>query len=75
MKKLLFFDIDGTLVYSRSIPAPETVSAIRQAGKNSSKAFISTGRTIDSIPPDVAEIGFDSGIFSAGGIVVLEDTV
>lgn len=75
MKKLLFFDIDGTLAYPRSIPTPETVSAIRQARKNGHKAFLSTGRTIDSIPPAVAEIGFDGGIFSAGGIVMLGKTV
>lgn len=75
MKKLLFFDIDGTLAYPRSIPTPETVSAIRRARRNGHKAFISTGRTVDSIPPAVAAIGFDGGIFSAGGIVVLEDTV
>lgn len=75
MKKILFFDIDGTLAYPRSIPTPETVSAIRQARKNGHKAFLSTGRTIDSIPPAVAKIGFDGGIFSAGGIVMLGKTV
>ena len=75
MKKLLFFDIDGTLAYPRNIHTPETVSEIRQARKNGHNAFISTGRTIDSIPPAVAAIGFDGDIFNAGGIVALEDIV
>lgn len=75
MKKLLFFDIDGTLAYPRDIPSPETVSAIRQARRNGHKVFLSTGRTVDSIPQAVAAIGFDGGIFSAGGIVMLEDAV
>jgi Cof subfamily protein (haloacid dehalogenase superfamily) len=38
-------------------------------------AFISTGRTIDSIPGAVSRIGFDGGIFSAGGQVAIGDAV
>jgi Cof subfamily protein (haloacid dehalogenase superfamily) len=38
-------------------------------------AFISTGRTIDSIPEAVSHIGFDGGIFSAGGQVAIGDAV
>lgn len=71
MKKILFFDIDGTLAYPRQAPSPATVDAIRQARKNGHMAFISTGRTSDSIPEAVARIGFDGGIFSAGGEIHL----
>lgn len=75
MRKLLFFDIDGTIAQPRNAPAPETVAAIRQARENGHKVFLCTGRTFDSVPPQVAAIGFDGGIFSAGGIVLLEDRV
>ena len=75
MKKLLFFDIDGTLAYPQQQPAVSTVEAIRQARHNGHMAFISTGRTIDSIPEAVSRIGFDGGIFSAGGQVAIGDTV
>ena len=75
MQKILFFDIDGTLAYPLQSPALSTVDAIRKARSNGHKAFISTGRTWDSIPQAVAEIGFDGGIFSAGGIVMLGNSI
>ena len=75
MKKLLFFDIDGTLAYPQQEPAASTVEAIRQARHRGHMAFLSTGRTIDSIPESVSRIGFDGGIFSAGGQVAIGDHV
>ena len=75
MDKLLFFDIDGTLTYPRSEPSPATVDAIRSARSNGHKVFLSTGRTPDSVPDAVMKIGFDGGIFSAGGCVMYGDTV
>ena len=72
MHKILFFDIDGTLAYPLQSPAHSVVDAIRQARNNGHKAFISTGRTWDSVPQAVADIGFDGGIFSAGGIVLVD---
>ena len=75
MKKLLFFDIDGTLAYPQQVPPGSAVEAIRQARHRGHMAFISTGRTIDSIPDAVSRIGFDGGIFSAGGQVSIGDAV
>lgn len=75
MQKLLFFDIDGTLAYPRQLPSESTVSAIRTARNNGHKVFTSTGRTADSIPEAVNSIGFDGGIFSAGGIVSVGNTI
>ena len=75
MKKLLFFDIDGTLAYPRQEPPVSAVEAIRQSRFNGHMAFLSTGRTIDSIPDAVSRIGFDGGIFSAGGQVAIGDHV
>lgn len=75
MKKLLFFDIDGTLAYPRQSPPISTVAAIRKARCHGHKAFISTGRTWDSIPQTIADIGFDGGIYSAGGIVMLGSNI
>ena len=75
MKKLLFFDIDGTLAYPQQEPPASTVEALRQARHNGHMTFISTGRTIDSIPEAVSRIGFDGGIFSAGGQIAIGDTV
>lgn len=68
-KKLLFFDIDGTLAYPRQAPSERTVSAIRTARTNGHKVFLGTGRSKASVPDAVREIGFDGGIYSAGGYV------
>lgn len=75
MEKLLFFDIDGTLTYPRLNPSTATVDAIRIARSNGHKVFLSTGRTLDRVPEAVMEIGFDGGIFSAGGLAIYGDIV
>ena len=75
MKKLLFFDIDGTLAYPGYPPSTATVEAIQAARRNGHKVFISTGRTMDSIPAAIASIGFDGGIFSSGGIIALNNQI
>ena len=75
MSKLLFFDIDGTLAYPGYPPSTATVEAIQAARRNGHKVFISTGRTMDSIPAAIASIGFDGGIFSSGGIIVLNNQI
>lgn len=75
MEKLLFFDIDGTLATPGNAPSPATVEAIRKARMSGHKVFLSTGRTLGGVPLAVLNIGFDGGIFSAGGYVIAEDTV
>ena len=75
MQKILFFDIDGTLAYPTQSPPFSTIDAIMAARRNGHKAFISTGRTWDSIPQAISDIGFDGGIYSAGGIVLLDGNI
>lgn len=70
-RKLLFFDIDGTLVQGGAGQASQPViQAIRQARANGHLAFLSTGRSEMMVDDTIKEIGFDGGIFSAGGKVV-----
>ena len=79
MRKLLFFDIDGTLCMPGEAPSQATVEAIRAARANGHLAFLSTGRSVFSIPEQVRAIGFDGVIASAGahaevnGEVILDD--
>lgn len=75
MEKLLFFDIDGTISYPGTNPASAVVEAIRNARYNGHKVFLSTGRTRNRVPKAVMNIGFDGGIFSAGGIVLYGDVI
>lgn len=72
MGKLLFFDIDGTIAVPGTKPSAATVRAIRAARANGHKVFISTGRLESAIAEDVRSIGFDGGIYSAGGRVVVQ---
>lgn len=72
MKRILFFDIDGTLAIPGQDPSKETVDAIRAARTNGHKAILCTGRTERSVPDAVREIGFDGGIYSAGGRVIVD---
>ena len=75
MKKLLFFDIDGTLAMPGHPPAEDTVRAIRAARAAGHRAFLCTGRGEGMISEDIAAIGFDGGIYHAGGRAVLDGRV
>lgn len=69
MKKVIFIDIDGTLVGFDS-KAPQTaIDAIRQTRKNGNLVFICTGRSNPEILPSIRDIGFD-GIIGAGGAYI-----
>ena len=68
-KKLIFLDIDGTLVAALASPAPRIKQAIRQARARGHMAFLCTGRNLPIIGQDILEIGFDGIIASAGGYV------
>lgn len=76
MKKILFFDVDGTLV-GRDGTVPESArAAIRQARENGHLAFICTGRSKPEILPEIRNVGFD-GVIGAGGayIEIAEEVV
>ena len=75
-RKMLFFDIDGTLVAEGTHYLPQSaVNAIRKAEK---WAFgvINTGRTRFSIDDFLEEIGFDGYVCGCGtAIYVGEKTI
>ena len=72
MGKLLFFDIDGTLAMPGRKVSQRTRDAIRAARANGHKAFICTGRSPEIVNEDILSIGFDGGIFHAGGRAVID---
>ena len=52
MKKLLFFDIDGTLVdFGKSTMSPSTADALINAKQNGHMIFLCTGRSYNQIYP------------------------
>jgi Cof subfamily protein (haloacid dehalogenase superfamily) len=66
MKKIVFLDIDGTLLaIDQTIPR-SAIEACRSARKNGHLLYICSGRQSVEIPRQVREIGFD-GMVSSGG--------
>lgn len=70
---LLFFDIDGTLAMPGCPPSEADAAAIRAARTKGCGVFLSTGRSVGFIDPAIRAIGFDGGIYHAGGRVLLGD--
>ena len=67
MKKIAFFDIDGTLTSEIDGSVPEsTITAIRKARANGHLMFINTGRCFQNVEPRFRQIGFDGYICGCG---------
>ena len=62
MSKILFIDVDGTLVdYDNNIPQ-SAVEAIKIARNNGHKVYICTGRSKSEVYQELWDIGLD-GMF------------
>lgn len=69
MGKIIFIDVDGTLVdYENNIPA-SAVDAIRCARKNGHKVYISTGRSKAEVYDNIWDIGLGGMIGGNGSYV------
>lgn len=65
-RKIVFFDIDGTIyLYGKGVPN-DTLEAIRNLRRNGNIAVLCTGRTKSMIFPEILDIGFDGIIAGAG---------
>ncbi|NMB43848.1 MAG: Cof-type HAD-IIB family hydrolase [Clostridiales bacterium] len=72
-RKIVFFDIDGTL-YNHDIGVPRSaVKAIEKLLENNHIPVISTGRSRAIIPRQLIDIGFKGIIAAAGADVSFED--
>lgn len=74
-EKLIFLDIDGTLVYEMKAPSLHVKKAINRARANGHKVFLCTGRNMPIIGADILDVGFDGIIASAGSHVQVGDQV
>ena len=69
MSKIIFIDVDGTLVdYKNNLPQ-SAVDAIRQARKNGHKVYICTGRSKAEVYQEIWDIGLDGMIGGNGAYV------
>lgn len=68
-KKIIFLDVDGTLVdYENRLPE-SAVEAIRKARKNGHRVYISTGRSKAEVYQNLWDIGLDGMIGGNGSYV------
>ncbi len=75
-KKILFFDIDGTILSHRTYEVSEsTQNAIRQAQANGHILMINTGRVNSFIDKTVANLGFDGFICGCGTHIIYKGEV
>ena len=69
-RKILFFDIDGTLISESSGEIPEsTKTALKRAQENGHITIINTGRTRALIEPRLQDMGFDGYICGGGNYI------
>lgn len=69
MGKIIFLDVDGTLVdYENRLPK-SAVEAVRQARKNGHRVYISTGRSKAEVYQELWDIGLDGMIGGNGSYV------
>ncbi len=66
-KKIVFFDIDGTLTTETDKTVPESaIRAIRLARENGHKMLINTGRCFQNVEKRFTDIGFDGYVCGCG---------
>lgn len=69
MSKIIFLDVDGTLMdYENHLPA-SAVEAVRRARKNGHRVYICTGRSKAEVYPELWDIGLD-GMIGGNGCYV-----
>lgn len=68
-RKIVFFDIDGTLINGKGEIRSSAKEAVRKLREHGNFAFLCTGRPLCTINDSVLKIGFD-GIISAAGNVI-----
>ena len=73
-RKMIFFDIDGTLVPDCTNAIPDSArQAIQQAMKNGHLAFINSGRTLINIHDYIKELGFSGYCCGCGTEIYVGD--
>lgn len=76
VQKLVFFDIDGTIITEDSYEIPESaVSALKRLRENGHLSFINTGRPFSIIEDKIKAIGFDGYICSCGAYIRFGDEI
>ncbi|MGM9522561.1 MAG: HAD hydrolase family protein [Oscillospiraceae bacterium] len=73
-KKLVIFDVDGTIIAGRMLPE-STVLAIKRVRENGHTTVFFTGRPYTHVDRRVVNIGFDAAICTMGAYIKIGETV
>lgn len=74
-KKIIFFDIDGTIYNPEIGVTAKTLEAIKSLRKNGHLAFIATGRPMSMGVKEFLELGFDGVNAACGTYIVCQNKV
>lgn len=75
-RKILFFDIDETLLSHRTFTVPESAKvALKKAKENGCLIFINTGRAKSLVGDDIKELGFDGYVCGCGTYIEVNGEV
>ena len=75
-RKLLFFDIDGTLLSEKTHTVPQSAKeALKKAKENGHLIFINTGRPISTIDQEIHNLNPDGYICGCGTYITYHDQV
>ncbi|MFV0375419.1 Cof-type HAD-IIB family hydrolase [Microbacterium sp.] len=74
-ERIIFLDVDGTILEHGTVIAPSTVTAIRAARARGHRVYLCTGRGAGDIHPDVRAIGVDGAITNGGAFATDGDEV
>ncbi len=78
MKKVIFFDIDGTLidwVHGQDEISPRVQNAIRELQEQGHYVFIATGRPYAFLSTSILDFGFDGFVLMNGAVIKIKDTI
>lgn len=68
-KKIIFFDVDGTLVTGDHLLPSSTVEALHKAHAKGHWLVVNTGRPYGHVEPQIKELPFDGFVCSLGGYI------
>jgi len=71
-QKVVFLDVDGTIVNDKGIIPESTKRAIKKAVENDHKLVVCSGRSLFQLPQMLLDLGF-SGMVTAAGAQVIAD--
>ncbi|AHI56795.1 Cof-type HAD-IIB family hydrolase [Listeria ivanovii] len=74
-KKIVFVDVDGTLVNDDGLVPDSARTAIIEARNNGHQVYLCTGRSKPELYESILSIGFDGVIGAGGGYVEVDDKI